>query len=348
MKQYSAIVFCVLMAISGQTFGAPLDGANNGDCPGGLENGAQLERGRFFYECSDGNIVPKGCVSDDLKHLQIGATFDRKRHRLQCALSSDGLLSFEPVACLQNGAEHKINEEWEEGSNYYNCKKFDDGDVRSVNVGCIDQGRRVPLNTKVTKEDFVYVCNETVNNGARLMQTACTKDGREIDVGETFESGNVWYSCTRTGREKVSAKATGCVNNGKRLNDGDRYFENDVVYECIINNGKNEVRAIGCAQRDDRGEVVERKLGCTWVEGPEPFQYEWLCQRDDSGNSAKKVQVRCNYNVGGGLYQIAPGCYRIVDKNAVGCLKEGAGLKVQSFQGVNAEQSASSAGLRSC
>jgi len=127
------------------------------------------------------------------------------------------------------------------------------------------------------------------------------------------------------------------------------FFVNDVIYECTIDSNKNDVRTIGCAQRDEKGEVVERRLGCTWVEGPEPFQYEWACQHDTTTNSAKKVQVRCNYKVsGGGVYNIEPGCFRTIDKTAVGCLQENARLKLQSFQGDKAVEAAMGAGLHVC
>jgi len=71
MNQYKSLVLCLFMALVGRSFSAPVDG-NPGDCPDGSPNGAQLERGRFFYECRDGNIVPKGCMTDDLKHIDIG------------------------------------------------------------------------------------------------------------------------------------------------------------------------------------------------------------------------------------------------------------------------------------
>jgi len=334
----------MLVAISGHAFGAPVDGSS--DCPGGLPNGAQLERGRFVYECRNGNIEPKGCLTDDLKHIDIGSTFDRKTYRLTCSKNGD-LLSVEPTACLKDGSEHKVDEQWEDSNNFYTCKR--DGDaLKTVNQGCIDQGKRVNLNDKITKDDLVMVCNETVNNGARLMGAGCVKDGKQYNAGDSFESGKFWYNCTRTGREKVAAKASGCVNNGKRLNDGDRFFDYDVIFECNIDATKNDIRTTGCVQRDEKGEVVERRLGCTWVEGQEPFQYEVACQRDEAANSAKKVQVRCNYKVGSGVYNIDPGCYRVIEKAAFGCQKDGAALKLQSFQGDNAETAAQGAGLHAC
>lgn len=347
MKQYGSIVLCVLMAFAGQSFAAPVDGSD-GDCPGGLSNGALLERGRFFYECRDGNIVPKGCMADDLKHFEIGSTTDKKTYRLQCTLGSDGNLALVPTGCLQQGSEHKVDTQWEDATNFYTCKKGENNDLLIVNSGCIDQGRRVPLNEKVTKDEFTLVCNETVNNGARLMPDGCVKEGKQYKVGESFEIGKFWFTCTRVGREKVSTKASGCVASGKRLNDGDRYTENEVIIECTIDAGKASTRTVACAQRDDKGETVERRLGCTWIEGQEPLQYEWTCQADPATNLAKKVQVRCNYKVGGGVYNIEPGCYRVIDKSAFGCVKDGSGLRLQSFQGNNAETSAAGAGLHAC
>jgi hypothetical protein len=336
----------MLLAIScQQIFGAPVDGSN-GDCPGGLPNGAQIERGRFFYECRNGDIVPKACMNDELKRMDIGATLDKKTYRIRCNLGSDNLLSLDPIACLHQGSEHKLDEQWEDGNNFYTCKKGDNNDLKIVNSGCVDQGKRIPLNEKVTKDDFVYVCNETVNNGARMMPSACVKDGKQYNVGDSFEIGNFFFNCTRIGREKITIKAAGCLNNGKRLNDGDRYFDNDVIFECRIDNAQTEIRTVGCAQRDENGQVTERRLGCTWTEGPEPFQYEWACQQD--GTSAKKIQVRCNYKQNGGVYNIEPGCYRLVDKAAFGCSNDNGKLKLQSFQGDNAEQTATAAGLRSC
>jgi hypothetical protein len=334
------------MALVGRSLSAPVDG-NPGDCPDGSPNGAQLERGRFFYECRDGNIVPKGCMTDELKKIDIGSSFDKKNFRLTCTLGSDNLLALEATACLHQGQEHKVDSQWEDSANFYVCKR-DGKDLRTVNQGCIDQGKRVNLNEKINKDDSVMVCNETVNNGAKLLPAGCVKEGREYNVGDSFEVGTFWFTCTRYGREKVVAKPAGCVNNGKRLNDGDRFFDQDVIHECRIDADKQEVITTGCVQRDEKGEIVERRLGCTWVEGQAPFQYELACQKDEANKSAKKVQVRCNYNAGGGVYNIEPGCFRTIEKAAFGCQKDGSGLKLQSFQGDNAEQAAQGAGLHAC
>jgi len=344
-------IFCFAIAMVARVFGAPLDmdQPNLGDCPDGSPNGAQLERGRYFYECKNGEIVPKGCMTEDLKRITIGQTADKRHYRVECKLASDNVLTLEAVACLHDGRDHKLDEQWEDASNFYTCKSDGQQGLRTVNQGCVDQGKRVPLNEKVVKDEYVMVCNETVNNGARMMQVGCVKEGRQYNAGESFEVDKFWYNCTRTGTEKVATKMSGCVANGKRLNDGDRYLNNEVIHECRIDSStKGDLITVGCVQRDERGEVVERRVGCTWVEGQEPFQYEMACQNDPATNSAKKVPVRCNYKSGGGVYNIDPGCYRLIDKAAFGCLTESSGLKLQSFQGQDAESAATGAGLHAC
>lgn len=339
---FRIIVLCMLAA---SAIAFPADTPAAGGCPGGYAEGAEIERGRLVFVCQGGAVVPKGCIAEDLSKLSIGGNYDTKQYRSKCQLKGSDL-AYEVVACLANGQEHKVGETWEDGKNFYTCKT-DGSKLKIVIEGCVDGGKRVNKKETVTKDDATYICEETVNGGSKLVPHGCVKDGKSVQVGDSFESGKYWFNCTRVGREKVTAKIAGCVASGKRLNDGDRYPDGDVIYECTVDAAKQEVRAIACVQNEG-GSVVERRLGCTWVEGAEPFQYEWACQHDAAANSAKKVQVRCNYKVGGGVYNIDPGCYRVVDKAAFGCIQSGTTLKLQSFQGDNAEQSASGAGLHAC
>lgn len=337
------IILCMLAASAALAF--PADTPAAGGCPGGYAEGAEIERGRLIFVCQGGSVVPKGCIAEDLSRLTVGGNYDTKQYRSKCELKGSDL-SYGVVACVANGQEHKVDETWEDGTNFYTCKS-DGAKLKIVNQGCVDSGKRVNKKDTVTKADALYLCDETVNGGSKLVQSGCVKDGKTVNVGEAFESGKYWFNCTRTGREKVTARIAGCLANGKRLNDGDRYPENDVIFECNVDANKQEVRAIACVQNEG-GSVVERRLGCTWVEGAEPLQYEWACQHDAAANTAKKVQVRCNYKVSGGVYQIEPGCYRSVDKAVFGCVQTGDKLNLQSFQGDGAEKSASGAGLHAC
>jgi hypothetical protein len=339
-------IVCLLLAVS---IAVAFPAAENdqaakaaGGCPGGYAEGAEIERGRLVFICQGSQVVPKGCIAEDLSRLSVGGNYDTKQYRKKCQLGADGQLAYELVGCVSNGQEHKVGDVWDDGKNFYTCKS-DGNSLKIKNQGCVDAGKRVNLKEKINKDDAVYSCEEIENGGSKLIPAGCVKDGKQFNVGDSFEDGKFWYNCTRTGYEKVVAKAAGCVSNGKRLNDGDRFNDNEVFIECTIDGGKPDVRTVACAQKDEAGGVVERKLGCTWVEGAEPLQYEWQCQ--PNADSAKKVQVRCNYKVGGGVYNVDPGCFRTIDKGFAGCVKEGNTLKLQLFDG---EQAASGAGLHAC
>lgn len=320
---------------------------NTGSCPGGYAEGAEIERGRLVYVCQGGQVVPKACIAEDLSKVPIGGKFDNTHYRRTCQ-NNGGDLSFEAVSCLQNGQEHKVGESWNDANLVYTCKQNQaEPLLDAVATGCVGEGgKQVNPGEQVAKGDLVYECQPSVNNRFKLGPNGCVKDGKQLKVGETVEIGKFWFNCTKFGRETVSLKAAGCVNGGKRLNDGDRFNENDVVYECVIDANKNDLRVSACVQNDG-GNVIERKLGCTWVEGAEPLQYEWTCKYDAAANTATKVQLRCNYKQGNGYHQIEAGCYRVIGgKSAFGCVGEsGKSLNLRSF---NAETEAQSAGLHAC
>jgi hypothetical protein len=314
---------------------------SSGGCPGGYAEGAEIERGRLVYVCQGGSVVPKGCIAEDLSRIPVGGKYDNKHYRRVCENKGDSL-TFEATGCIHNGQEHKASESFEDGSNFYTCKLNAAGaepQLVVVNEGCVEGGKRVPKKEKVNKDDAIYVCEEDTNGGSKLVQAGCVKEGKALNAGDAVELGKYWFNCTRIGREKYALKAAGCVNNGKRLNDGDRYFENDVIYECTVDNDKTDVRVVGCAQSGSG--TVERRLGCTWVEG----SVEYACRHDEAANTAKKVQIKCIHSVGGGEASLEPGCFRVFDKKAVGCVAQGESLKIQTF---DSEQAASGAGLHAC
>jgi len=210
-----SMIICLLAATTALAF--PADSPAGG-CPGGYAEGAEIERGRLIFICQGGQVVPKGCIAEDLSRLSIGGNYDTKQYRKKCQLGSDGQLAFEVTGCIANGQEHKVDETFEDGTNFFVCKT-DGAVLKIVNQGCVDGGKRINKKDTVAKDDALFSCDETVNGGSKLVQAGCVKDGKQYKTGDSFEVGKQWFNCTRTGREKVVAKAAGCVANGKRLNE---------------------------------------------------------------------------------------------------------------------------------
>ena len=309
-----------------------------GDCPGGYAEGAEIERGRLVFVCQGGQVVPKGCIAEDLSRLSVGSNYDTKVYRKACRLGSDGQLAYELVGCVANGQEQKVDSTWDDGKNFYTCKS-DGSSLKIINQGCVEGGKRINLKEKVAKDDAVYTCEEAPNGGSKLTKAGCVKDGKQYNAGDSFEVGKTWFNCTKSGRENVQAKAAGCVASGKRLNDGDRYTENNVILECIVEAGAAATRVVACVQEGG----IERRVGCTWSEGAAPNLIEFQCQKD--GETAKKVALRCMYTVSGGAYSVEPGCFRQADKGFIGCSGKADSLTLSTFAD---EKAAAGASLHAC
>lgn len=154
-------------------------------CPGGYAEGAEVERGRLVYVCQGGQLVPKGCIAEDLTRIPVGGHFDNKYYRRSCLAGADNSLTFEATGCVQNGQEHKASETWEDGTNFYSCKLNAAGaepQMLAVNEGCVEAGKRVPKKEKVNRDDGVYICDENVNGGSKLVQAGCVKGKRRLSL----------------------------------------------------------------------------------------------------------------------------------------------------------------------
>lgn len=321
-------------------------------CPGGYAEGTQVELGRYWYECREGQLVPKGCLNDEGRRVEIYGTFDssNKSYRLQCIVDPSGYLAFVYKSCLYNNQEHQPGDTWEDDKYYYTCTR--EGDYLRVKpAGCMDQGKRVGLNERVTKGDFVYQCKQSINGTCSMCPVACNKNGREYAIGDTFELDDYLFTCTNKDKQgPIAIKCIGCLNKEKqRLKDGDRFFKDDVVYECAVRDNEAGVRPVGCVQRSDNGALVERRLGCYWVEGNAntPYQYEMTCKHDKDLKTAVKVQNRCIYKVTQGTYTLDPGCYQIVEKTAIACKKESSSLSLKAYQ-IDQIGDITAQGLRYC
>jgi hypothetical protein len=295
-------------------------------CPGGYAHGTLVDRGHYWYQCTNGQLVPKGCLTENNARIGVLETYDSKNVRLQCVVSSEGYLSFAYKSCISDGRAREVGETWEEGKYWYECKKDNTGNGLSTERrGCVDQGRRLNFDERVTKGDFVFVCKEKVDsNPSSAMSTqGCVKDGRNYNLGETFEISDRWYVCSNGG-----AKCVGCMHNGQRLKNNDRFFVDDVIYECMVDGEQNtRIEAYGCIQREN-GVVIERKLGCSWVEGQAPYQYEFTCKSNSQAKTAVKVPTNCVYK----NYNVSPGCFQLKEKTVVACVRESGDVKTQIFQ----------------
>lgn len=331
------------------------DSSGNRQCPGGYAHGTQVDMGKFrlahpgspdccraltvsgkyWYECRDAQMVPKGCLADTGRRVEIDGTYDTSDYRIQCVLGSDGYLTVIYKACVQKGGAHDVGSQWDDGTAFYTCVK-EGNNVRVVMLGCVDQGRPLKLEERVAKGDFIYQCKKSTDGSPRLNKVGCIHEGRKYNIGEQFDGPKFWYTCTDSG-----SKVVGCMYQSHRLVDGDHFTEGDMMYVCRLTSDGANLEPYACLAREDNGAAIERKVGCFWVEG----QYEYTC-KVGSDNKVTKSQTQCVYRASQGTFKVSPGCVQLAETIAVGCLDSGSGsLKLETYP---ADQIGQLPGLRKC
>lgn len=332
--------FCFLVAaLAGAIF---VDSASSGSrkCPGDYDNGQQMDIGRYWYECRDGQVVPKGCLTDDNRRVDIDGTFDTKQYRMQCVMDSSGFLSVIYKACVSQDGEHDVGAQWDDGTAYYTCLK-ESNNVRVITLGCVEQGKQMKLDDRVAKGDFIYQCKKATDGTPRMNKVGCVHEDHKFNIGETFEGPKVWYTCTDSG-----AKIVGCMYESHRLQDGDHFTKDDMMYSCRVKGEQTDFEPFACLQREESGASIERKIGCFWVEGHGSEAYEYTC-KEDSSKKVSKTQTQCVYRAQQGTFKLQPGCVQLAETVAVGCLQDSSTGKLR-LETYKADQIDQLPGLRQC
>lgn len=324
--KFNASFFCSLLvaALAGNVLADTKSGGSS-SCPGGYDNGKQMNIGKYWYECRDGQVIPKGCLTDAGTRVDIDGTFDTDQYRMQCVVDKDGFLSIVYKACMLSGQEHDVGANWDDGNAFFTCVK-EGSNVRVVTLGCVDSGKPMKLDERVAKGDFLYQCKKASDGTPKINKVGCVHDGKKYTIGETFEGPKFWYTCTDNG-----AKIVGCMYESHRLMDGDHITRDDMMSACKVNDEATDFVPFACLQREETGASIERKVGCFWVEGHGSEAYEYTC-KDNGNKQVSKVQTQCVYRSSKGTFKLQPGCAQLAVDVAVGCIQDGSGkLRLETY-----------------
>lgn len=313
-------------------------------CAGGYNEGDQVDRGRYWYVCQAGQLVPKGCFTDNKQRIALSESFETGGFVLTCSVDSSGYLSFTYKGCVYEGRQYAPGETWEDSKYWYTCVK--DADSLRVDIsGCNYENKRYNINDQIERGEFFYECRRYANNTCSMCPVGCLHESRRFRIGESFEQEKYWYICTQE-EGKVMKKCVGCMHGNQRLQDGDRYTANDAVFECNIRkDAEPNHKIVGCTDNDD-GRVIERKVGCQWTRGTSPYQYVMLCKQKDD-NTVVKEAIHCYYAVRDGGYEIDPGCFKIHEDKVLACMNSPTGPLLETFPATQLDQ-AYYKGVRFC
>jgi len=333
--------FLLIAAFQASNF-AFADDSSSGmrQCPGGYAHGTQMDIGRYWYECRDSQVIPKGCLTEDNKRVSVDETFDTSKYRMQCVLDKDGFLSVVYKACMLQGSSHDVGSQWDDGNAFFTCVKEGDN-VRVITLGCVDQGKPMKLDDRVAKGDFIFQCKKATDGTPTMNKVGCVFDGKKFNIGETYEGPKFWYTCTDSG-----SKIVGCMYESHRLQDGDHFTKDDIMSSCKVNGDNTDFVPFSCLQKEESGASIERRVGCSWVEGRGSEAYEYTC-KVDSSKKLSKLQTQCVYRAPQGTFKLQPGCVTLADTIAVGCLLDTSSgkLRIETYSGDKIDRLP---GLRQC
>ncbi|CAD6199918.1 unnamed protein product [Caenorhabditis auriculariae] len=306
------------------------------------QEGSIITRGKFFYECSRGQLAPRGCFSADEKKVQIGQTFQQDGYEFLCSLGADGYLEFKYSGCIsQEGKTYGVGQTWADPKNTYYFKCKEDGQVvKKVAEGCIahDKQRRVPLGETDDFQGYTYKCQEKSNGVIQMCSVGCIHEGVRYAVGQQWQDGDYLYYCKTQGG-KCTKQCIGCYANGDKLFDGQRYKKDGTTFQCEIRRGIRRHRAVGCVISEN-GKEVNKVIGCRWYLHSQDSKIEQTCETN--GQATKVVTVGCIFRQDGfDRIFLEPGRYTIWNlpkqQKAIGiaCRETSTGADLETF---NVEQ----------
>jgi hypothetical protein len=303
------------------------------------DEGARLDRGKYWYECRNGELEPRGCFGENDERMFLYQTYMSNGYEIECALDSKGYLGFKFVSCSPDGQQkYKVGQTWEDSKRMYwfECKQ--DGPYLKIEVGgCIthDKTRHIKLGERYDFGEYSYECMRKNNGSIQMCSVGCIHKGQHYKVGQQWPDGEFLYYCKLNGG-RCQKVCVGCQFRNKRLYDGDRYHKDETVYQCEVRSTKFGHKPVGCVIKDDNGSTLERVIGCKWYKTLPNAKVEQTCVIEDSKAMIKTlgcVFVHKGYDT---LF-LYPGTYTIwtqqLDKKSMGvaCLDDNNEPRLETF-----------------
>lgn len=298
--------------------------SGNGHPARWFSEGDRIDRGKYWYICSQGELKPQGCFTSTNKRLSIDDTFVENGYEMKCVLDRSGYLQFIFTACVPNtGKRYEIGETWEDEQHMYwfECKA--DGPYLRVEIGgCVthDKLRRIALNEAYDFGEYTYQCLKKYNGTVQMCSVGCIHKGVHYKIGDQWPDGDYIYYC-KINNGRCQKICIGCYFNDKLLYDGDRYRKDDTVFMCEVRPDKYGHKPVACVVHDENGDTVERILGCRWYQETKRAKLEQTCVLEN--NKAVVKTLGCIYVYKGyNTLFLHPGTYTIwneqVDRPAIG------------------------------
>jgi len=315
--------------------------SGNGESPKWWDERSRIDRGRYWYECGNGELQPRGCFSETNERMFIYGKFVQSGYEMQCIIGDDGYLQFKYTGCAPDGlGVFEVGKTWEDNEKMYYFECRADGPyLRAEIAGCMthDKTVRIPIGGSTENGDYWYECLKKFNGSVQMCSAGCMHNGQKYKIGDSWPDGDYVYYCKiENGRcQKI---CVGCQFRNKRLYDGDRYYKDDVVFQCEVRPDKYGHKPVGCVLRDTNGDTIERVVGCRWYQETDESKVEMTCLLENNKTYVKTLGCIYVHNGFDTLF-VYPGTYTMWTKSidnqstGVACREYEAGrYRLETFQ----------------
>jgi hypothetical protein len=81
-----------------------------------------IHLGRYWYECGNGELQPRGCFSETNERMFIYGKFVQNGYEMQCIIGDDGYLQFKYTGCAPDGlGVFEVGKTWEDNEVGLQC-----------------------------------------------------------------------------------------------------------------------------------------------------------------------------------------------------------------------------------
>nr|CAD2181528.1 unnamed protein product [Meloidogyne enterolobii] len=278
---------------------------SNGQNERWINEGEIVDRGKYWYLCSGGKLVPAGCIDEKEKRIPLNKTFINGNFLVECILWSN-LIKIKTVGCLENNKTFFVGENWLNGEFLWECA-WEGIYLKKRQKSCVfNETKIINVGEQKIEGKTVYECQQNEYGLLNLVAIECiSDDGKRYKIGKQWTEGDfIFYCKKRIDSSNCEKTCIGCFHKNQNLFDGDRFQLNETVFQCEIRPKRHLLKPVGCVSEGR----IERVVNCKW----EDNQQQHHQQSTELTTTNYRVQRQCIIRKGRAIIE-SLGCVYVKD-----------------------------------
>ncbi|KAF7635173.1 hypothetical protein Mgra_00005459 [Meloidogyne graminicola] len=198
---------------------------SNGQNEKWFKEGDIIDRGKYWYLCSNGKIIPSGCIDDKENRISLNKTFINGNFLVQCVRWFN-LIKFKTV----------VGESWLDGKFWWECA-WEGIYLKKRQIACFGyKNKYLLIGEQEINNLTIYECQKNEYGNLNFVAIECiSNNGKRYKIGKQWTEGDFLFYCKkRIDNLNCEKTCIGCVYKDKNLFDGDRFQLNNTIFKCEI------------------------------------------------------------------------------------------------------------------